>query len=490
MRPSDSTNAVADLLRRLTSLGFWGGVCGLFSFFVASGNLSLGAAILGLILLFVAVLAGPQLIASLWLMGAPTVFGIGNQFLKVLPFITLERLLFLILVGMIFLRAAFLKRKIPGFMPLEILMLLFLAYALISLVVTATEQSWRRDLWFFIQYAMPMTVFILSRRITWSERGVRALLASLTFTGAVLAAIGIMQAVFDISVFTPAYQTVTSGHTERAYGTFSNAHTYVATLVIFLVLTLMQFAMYQDALVRFVLIAAMLGMVVGIVLGGTRAPWGGAALALLIIFVRDRGIRPLLIVSGVVASVAGMVVVFLMFDRLALFIERVTDLYTLANRLALWATAVNMIAHNPVFGVGFGVDSFALHKNEYITGIGPIPAQYAVELGVPHNEYLHVAALLGIVGLCAFLAILCGLVRLMFSIHRESLGSPLRGRLALYVGAIVVGLMFNSLFSDTYIQDYFWMLAYFLAGFVAGMQREPALHENASAWRTRLESPT
>ncbi len=37
---------------------------------------------------------------------------------------------------------------------------------------------------------------------------------------------------------------------------------------------------------------------------------------------------------------------------------------------------------------------------------------------------------------------------------------------------MIIGLLFNSMFSDTYVQDYFWMLTYFLAGLVAGMPRD------------------
>jgi O-antigen ligase len=103
-----------------------------------------------------------------------------------------------------------------------------------------------------------------------------------------------------------------------------------------------------------------------------------------------------------------------------------------------------------------------------MTGIGSLTAQYAVFHGVPHNQYLHVAVLLGISGLILFLMILIRLVRLMFQIFHDKSETSLRRGLALYVGAIVIALMFNSFFSDTYLQDYFWVLAYFLAGIAAG----------------------
>jgi O-antigen ligase len=216
----------------------------------------------------------------------------------------------------------------------------------------------------------------------------------------------------------------------------------------------------------------MLVMLVGIVLGETRAPWGGAACALFIIFLRDRSVRPLLVVGGAIALLGGAVLLWIMMDQLDSFFNRVTSVNTFAGRLAVWATALNMIVHNPVFGVGFGADAFTLHKPEYITGVGPLTAQYAVYLSVPHNEYLHVTVLLGISGLVLFLAILYQLIKLLFGIHMDTESPTLRSRLGLYIGAIMIGLLFNSMFSDTFLQDYFWMLTFFLAGLVTGMPRD------------------
>lgn len=465
---------MSGLVRRVASLGMWGGTSLIFSFFVASGNLALGAAILCLLLIYLIVLAGPTLIVSLWLVGSPTVFNFGNQILKALPFITIERLLFGLLIGVIFVRAACIKSQSLRLSRLEGVILVFLGYVLINMTVATTADTWRRDVWFFLQYAMPMSMFLLSRRIAWSESGAKTLLAALTLTGLAMAVMGMLQGFFNVDFFTADYQTVTHGHIGRAHGAFTSAETYIATLLIFLILTLYQFNLYRDALVRFGLIFVMLAMVVGIVLGGTRAPWMGAGLALLIIFARDRSVRPLLVTGGAVVAIAAAVVFVVFFNQLGTFFDRVTDTYTIDNRLTLWATALNMIAHNPVFGIGFGADAFAMHKQEYLTGIGDLSAQYAVYLGVPHDQYLHVAALLGLVGLVPFLLILFGTARLLFRIHRDPDISPMHARLALYVGAIWVALMFNSLFSDTYIQDYFWMAANFLAGYVAGMQREPA----------------
>lgn len=427
----------------------------------------IGAILLGLLFVVIAIMLGPQFLTASWLIGSPTIFGFPNEILRPLPFVTMERLLLLLLIAIVFLKYAFSKQKTP-WLPLEVTIVIFLIYALISLALHTNMVKLSQDGWLWIQYLLPMTSFIISRRIIWSEQGLKTLLAILTFTGVFIAVTGILQSLFGINIFTMNYQTVTSGHVARAYGTFSSAHTYVATLFIFLTITLLQFNIYIDAFIRFVLLTAMAIIAVGIILGETRGPWIGAAIAFLIIFVKHPQSRPLMLLGGVTGLFIGMVVFVLMIDQLDSFIYRVTNISTLEGRAAVWATAVNMISDNPVFGVGFGSSSFALHKAEYITGIGSLTAQYAVYLGVPHNEYLHVAVLLGLPGLILFLLILIRLVKLMFQIFRTANENDLRRHLALYTGAIIIALMFNSFFSDTYIQDYFWVLTYFLAGIAAG----------------------
>ena len=65
------------------------------------------------------------------------------------------------------------------------------------------------------------------------------------------------------------------------------------------------------------------------------------------------------------------------------------------------------------------------------------------------------------------LIILIRTVKLMFRIYENRGTTDLRRNLALYSGAILIALMCNAMFSDTFQQDYFWMLGFFLAGTAA-----------------------
>ena len=293
------------LLRRSVSVGMWATVCAVFSMLMGSGSIMLGAAMLCAVGLYIVVLIGPNFLASILLVGSPTFFGFPNQVLRPLPFVTLERLLLVVLAGMVFFRMAFAIDRRLNLSPLEKTICVFLGYAFISLLVHTSAVTINRDDWMFVQYAMPMSAFFISRRIAWRDESLRQLLLALSAAGVFLAASGLLQTFFGITVFTMNYQSVASGHVGRAFGTFSNAHTYTATLFIFLTTTLLQYTFCRDALLRFLLLAAIAVMLGGIVLGQSRGPWIGATLAMAIIFLRDPTIRPVLIVLGAIAAITG-----------------------------------------------------------------------------------------------------------------------------------------------------------------------------------------
>lgn len=462
-------NNVGGVLRTTIAFVFWTGLAAFFSLALGAGNLVVVVLIVSALALLLIIMAGPQCIVGIWLFGAATVFPIANQILSALPFITMERLMFALIVGVVAIKAILrrgVQRKVIG---LEVAIACFLIYATLSLFSATSKASFTHDVWFLLQYAIPMFMFMVGRRMQWNEQQVKKLLLVLTVTGVLLALVGILQSLLGIDWFAAQDQNVTQGHKDRAHGAFSNAHTYIATLFIFLALSVMQFGMCKDALLRAALLFAIMLMALGIVLGQTRAAWFGAGVGMIVIMIRDPSVRPLIVTGGMLGIMAGTAVMFLMIDQLGFFIDRVTNLTTMASRLVTWATSVNIISHFPIFGVGFGAEAFLNIKRYYFASFMGLPQQYAVYLQVPHNEYLHVTVLLGFLGLAIFLFILINLLVRLFRVDSDTDIPVFQRKLALYTAASILGLMCNSLFSDTFVQDYFWMLAFFLAGLSIGM---------------------
>ena len=84
--------------------------------------------------------------------------------------------------------------------------------------------------------------------------------------------------------------------------------------------------------------------------------------------------------------------------------------------------------------------------------------------------------MLGITGLTLFIAILYKMTHLMLFIYSDTSNSPMCRQLGHYIRAIILGLLVNSMFSDTMLQQYFWTITYFLAGIVSGL----AIHTSQS----------
>ena len=446
-------------------------ICLLFSFFLAQGNVIFAAMIVSGVLYVWLFLPGAKLLPYIWLLGPPTFFILVDKVIGGIPGITMERLMIGTLGFKLCLDLVFDNERQHPLTLLEGLLILFCAYALVSLLIHTNTDNLDiliDDLWLLLQYAMAMASFVIGSRLHLTEQGVKRMLALLSLVGVYLSFLGVLQT-FGLDLFGNVEAGLTKGHEGRALGPFNSAHTYSATLLIICVLTLWQYTFYRDAMVRTALVGMMLAMAVGILLGQTRAPWVGFAVSLLIIFIKDRKVRPLLLIGAMVCLPIGVVILITMTDELALFIERALTISTMADRFATWATAINMVADNPVFGLGFTADAYSAHKFEYITGIGSLPEQFATYLGVPHNEFVYVTVMLGVTGLTLFIAILYKLTRLMISIHRDTSNPPMCRQLGLYIYAIIIGLIVNSMFSDTMLQQYFWTITYFLAGVVSGL---------------------
>jgi O-antigen ligase len=85
---------------------------------------------------------------------------------------------------------------------------------------------------------------------------------------------------------------------------------------------------------------------------------------------------------------------------------RVMDMTPIHARIVTTATALNMVAHRPLLGYGFGRYTYDSGKWDYVVGAFGLSSQLAYGTGVPHNEYLHVLVLLGLVGFVPYALIL------------------------------------------------------------------------------------
>lgn len=459
---------------------------------ISLGEWTWAALILAVVGLGVILLIDPKTIALLWMIGQPTLFVFPNNIAADVPFFTLERALFLLLLGLMILRAL---TRSPGVRPLERFdwaVLIFAGVLIASFISTIPEkvaETERSDLAFLVQYyLMPWLSILIARQLDWTEQDVMRFLRMMTGVGLTLVAIGSLQFFLGVKWFIPTSFDVIHG--DRTTGTFGNAAEYGSVLAAAGLLTLAQMVSTQSMMRRFVL-AAFFGIIVaGIIISMTRTPLIGFAAALLIIYVGDPRTRGFLTVGGVLGVVCATVALPFVMDMDALS-ARATHLEPIYNRLTLWATAANMIDAHPILGIGFGRAAFDTYKTVYLSGFGAIGGEWASYVGVPHLEYLHIGVLCGLLGAAAYLWAIWACIAALRSALSDPRATPFARTVALYVLAILANLLISGFSMDFLAYNYLTSLVYFMVGMASVMRfarpeptalhQVPASHAHAAA---------
>lgn len=456
---------------RLAELGFWAVIGLALAYFIGSADWVSAALVIGLGAVGVFLVTSPKVIATLWMVGQPTFFVFPNNVASGVPFFTLERGLFLILLGLMLVRTltrSGIRRPLNG---LEWSILAFVGVLVCSFLTTLPLKDLkivRSDIALLFQcYLMPWLSILIARRMDWTELDVLRFLRLLTVTGIALVAIGVLQFFFHVQWFTPrSFEVI---HEGRTTGTFGNAVEYGSTLSGLAILTLAQFTMARDPLLRAVLLACCGAMVGGVIICLTRSPLVGLAAGLLVIYLGDPRIRSFLAGGAVVGLIGAILIIPLVLDTDALT-ARFEEMEPIYNRVALFATAGQMIGAYPLFGVGFGRYGFSDYKTAYLTGIGEIGAEWAASIGIPHLEYIHIAVLTGLVGLGCYILATRACIRTLRAISANKQTSPFTRTVAIYVLALLVSLIVNGLFVDFMAYNYFASLVYFMVGVTSVMR--------------------
>lgn len=212
------------------------------------------------------------------------------------------------------------------------------------------------------------------------------------------AALSVVAGIFDGSL-----TSAVSG-AARAEGGAGDPNFLAASVVAATVMALGLLAAARSAALRFLLLAAMAILVVGLVgsasRGGNLAA-GVAILTALVIFKRRR--------AHVLAGAAVVVgIAVLSFANAPATWERVTNFDDDNGRSDLWYVAWEMGKDSPVGGVG--LSNFVLHSSDYVQTPGGIDAVRNIveKPHFAHNTYLQLFAENGIVGLVLFLVVVTG----------------------------------------------------------------------------------
>lgn len=475
--------ALADIVE--TSL--WAFVVLVFAYLLSGGAWVLAGGMLGALLLLIGTLYAHKALVVLWLLGMPSVFVVIDGQLKAagIPIVTADRALMAALLLSMLLGLVLRQRRTPPLSTLEKWMLVMMGLALMSLAATVPRKSgpdlYQGVVLFIGGYLTPYAGYLLARSQRWSGRDLQRLLQALAVLAVYLAVVGAAQYFFGFLYLSPTYLGV-GLDTDRAASGFGSPVEFGHVMACLTLLCLLLHTRTQDAGARALVLVATLAAVAGVALSLTRACWLGAAVALVYVFWHDRRVRRVLIVGSLLGGI-GMAITLPMVMRTQVFEQRLTELTPIYNRMALWSTAANMIVHNPVFGVGFGHRTFNDQKREYLVSFGPAAlGKYALVPGVPHNEFLHVFAMTGLVGFIPYLMVYLSAWRLAARCARAPpVDGALQGHLARYVQGMLVILVVAGMVSELWTFRYLLALIFFMLGILASAQAQAQAQAQAHA---------
>ena len=463
--------ALARSLRSVLAAAPWFALALLFTLLLISGMFAQAFAIPSLMIGIFLALRFMERLSILWLVGTPSIFIYANNVLGSIPFLRVERALLLAMLAALAARHLIERRPLRPLISLEKAMLVVLMIFGTSMTIKcfdATLPAIKENIVLFISgFGLPYGMFMIVRQLRWSDREIDLLLNAMMPVGIYLFACGVLYYYYEFTFFYPNYYDPPIEG--RASGPFIQPPEYGLVMGVLMLLALYQYGRHRDSILRliYVLLAGMFA--VGLILCSTRSPWLGIGSAIVVIGMRDKSVRGILTLGAAAAAIAGCGL-FFYTDGLKALSERTTDIVTMYPRVAAYATATNVIMHNPIFGLGFGRFSYFDSKHEYATTFGLVSQYWTTFAGVPHNDYLHILALTGIVGFTAFILVVVRVFR------TAKLGRQIVGRHALladYARAIVIAWLMTGLMVDTVFFQYFLSLMFFVLGVVAS--RAPAL---------------
>jgi|GEM_PF-2258136 len=453
-----------------------------FALFSGVGSLLGMAAVIcaaGALLLLI---SGPRLLAILILVGAPTVFVFPNRILQSVPVLTTERLFYLGIVGLMMLPLIFKKGARIPIDKAERLSIMFLLVALASYVFAvlrgAFPISLTKDGYFFIQYIMGFSAYMISRRMTWTDSDIARLFDILIFIGILMTGQAVLQFFLGVEIFVPDYMDVPHASEGRVTGTFTNASEYGAVAATILILGLYRFGQTNDSLIRLIRILVLILICIAIALSKTRATWLAALFSLILVAKLDSNVRGLIVCFlclglVLVASLLPFLVDFTEFEN------RFTSVGPIAQRLAAWIAALRMGLQNPILGVGFGPEGFNSALRYYVVDFGGVSSMWASGISVPHNEFLHILSLTGILGILLYGSVIFTIARSLEAQRIDAVDSPGKLRLANYGLVILANWVINGIFVDTGAFWYLTFIVFFILGIVnTDKSRHPISQEN------------
>lgn len=430
--------------------------------------------LMAVVIACVALLFDQRTLVIIALLGSPTFFVFINDALTPIPFVTAERLIFVLLFAPLIIGTIYRRRPPVRLLMVERLILILVAIMLVSLIVglqSRPESQQGPDISFFFQgYLMPLVGFILVRRQSWSEGRIRRLFHWIAVTGAISGIVAIIHFATGTNILEASWIELNTQHEGRATGPFANSTEFGGVCLMGMIagMWLIRDARGQSI---FWLVFAILLSIIGVLLSQTRAVWVAVILATFLLAYFDPRIRKLVFGPAILAMVATALVVPFIAGN-SQFQERITEVSPIYNRLTSIGTAGNVIADHPITGVGFGKKTFEIAKPGRYADFGGVSGSYAVNLGPPHNEWLHMIAMLGIPAGLMYIVIWAIMGRNLYQYAKREARGVGQTAFGIPIFVSFVIMVIYTFLLDTGFLSYLPLATWILAAIAMSVSRE------------------
>lgn len=411
--------------------------------------------------LFVAPLQG----LLIWLIASPILdFYVKIPLGQGIPDITFTRITVVTIFFVMILQVVLNMRALLPRSKTENCLLIFIFLAVGSMIL---KPDFTQNMQVFLDgYVMPFALFFLAKNLIKNKKDVNTFYYALWVVGFYLASIGIIQYFAKINIFVPESLVVT--HLERAHGPFANAVEYGGVMAMLFLAVLYIYSELSGIkkMIAFFLLIFTGGAVL---LSLTRAVWLSLAVSLFVIayyLPRYRKLMTFFFSSAIVGAISA----WLVMPESDAFKERTIELGPIYSRIALYATAFNTAIKKPLLGNGFGITSFYEASRDNLVTLSFAPEHFGLGLRVPHNEFIHILVMLGIVGLIAYIGIFYSSFKKSRELYRLPVTDGFNTRkMAVFYWAVMLIFIINSFFVDLMWFSYFNSLFFVIMGMMYGV---------------------
>lgn len=395
---------------------------------------------------------------------------------SILPDISIERVMFVFLLGIFFIEIFSGKRRLLQFTGVEYSMILFCAFAIISMIWTGSivKEGGRLGLGNFLSgYIFPFFMFFIGKNVYDSSEKREGFIKFIMLIGLYLVCTAFLEHFHINRLIWPRYILDPSFgiHFERARGPFVQAAANGAVLgfvlvgsFYFLIKTKVKNTWRLISLTLFILTP------VAIFFTYTRAAWLAALAGFSLIFLFALRQRKLSSMAVIVILCVGLFIglgFFLSHDADPLASQRALDKSPVYDRMNLYIAMVNMFKEHPIFGVGFG--KFTEFSKDYFRNVDGIRFQ-ATELA-GHDSFMGVLAEMGILGLGLIVSIYLFILRKSIGLYKKLQNNAKDTTLIAVFWAVMAVFIVNSIFIDMKYFEFINSIFFVFAGIICAWDR-------------------